>query len=114
MGTRKRMAPLLDADYLVEMYKIYVYEKPIIPTVVGLLSPSEKERLEFDLEFRHGFFTTPFVSGAVPHEFIADLSQHYVKGSKYFFRMYGRYFSRQQVEQFYNFVRDDIFRGKEY
>lgn len=47
-------------------------------------------------------------------EFIAVLGEHYLHGREYFFRMYGDFFPEEIIEELYNFVKDDIFKSKEY
>lgn len=50
-----------------------------------------------------------------PFEFIADLATHYrILGKDNFTKIYSEFFNPEVVEGLYNFVRDDIFRGKEY
>ncbi|MDP3763322.1 MAG: hypothetical protein Q8Q92_01555, partial [bacterium] len=47
-------------------------------------------------------------------EFVAFLSENYVKGKAYFNRRVGELFSEEEYQKVYNFVRDEIFHGREY
>lgn len=47
-------------------------------------------------------------------EFLASLSESYVQGKDHFFKLYKKFFREDAVSTLYDFVRDEIFRGREY
>lgn len=49
-----------------------------------------------------------------PRDFIPNLAVDYARGNDYFTRMYGQIFPADKVGQLYSFIKEDIFKGKEY
>lgn len=49
-----------------------------------------------------------------PAEFIANLGEWYLFGRKTFLKMYGDLFDDMIAEKLYIFVKDEIFKGKEW
>lgn len=54
------------------------------------------------------------LAAKTPRSFIAGMGEHYIKGKDYFTKMYGELFPTNTVNQLYDFVKEDIFKGKEY
>lgn len=84
----------------------------------NLTKEEEKElfyrRLEYGLGYLPGGKGVRMRERGSSNEFIAVLGEHYIHGKEFFFRMYGEFFPQEVVEKLYNFVKDDVFRGKEY
>lgn len=86
---------LEDADFMVSQYPRQE------------LSDQEREKFQFYNKLVYGLMGSS-------HEFIAVLSGHYIFGKSYFFENYGELFDQGIVERLYNFVKEEIFRGREY
>lgn len=54
------------------------------------------------------------LSKTIPSEFIAVLSEFYVEGHDKFLKMYKEFFQETMVEKLYDFVKENVFQGKEY
>jgi len=50
----------------------------------------------------------------LPNEFIPVLGETYLEGTDRFYLMYGEFFPQDTVEQLYNFVKENIFKGMEF
>lgn len=84
----------------------------------NLTKEDEKElfyrRFEYGLGYLPGGRGVSIYKDGSPNEFIAVLGEHYIHGKEFFSRMYGEFFPQEVVEKLYNFVKGDVFRGKEY
>lgn len=82
---------------------VYMAENP--------LSPEDKDfyqRAYYSMGMDHAGFSQSSIG------FINNLSVDYARGKGYFTRMYGKIFTPDQVNNLYIFVKEDIFKGKEY
>ncbi|HBQ50378.1 TPA: hypothetical protein DD690_00155 [Candidatus Daviesbacteria bacterium] len=77
------------------------------------LSEEELEKLDFLTRFHYG--VSYLRQADIPAEFLAIMGEAYVlHGKDYFKKYYGEFFEPEIVERLYDFVKDDIFRGREY
>jgi len=83
---------------------------PKRPVPRGILTPDEEERADFYFHLAYGL--SP--ERPIPDEFISVLAEHYVYGKDYFFRRYSEFFPEEKVRNLFNFVKNEIFKGKEY
>ena len=115
--TSKKFSPLVNAD---DASKASLESLPVSITVWSPkkgLTPQELEKFEFYKTFLHSVGPQSGPTGFEeprPTEFIANLAQHFVHGKDYFKKHYGEFFEPEIVERLYGFVKDDIFRGREY
>lgn len=77
------------------------------------LNEAEFERLKFYGRLHYGVAYL-IVRSDTPVEFVAVMGEIYLNGKDYFKKYYGEFFEPEIVERLYDFVKDDIFRGREY
>lgn len=72
-------------------------------------SQEEKDRVDAYSSLQYGI-----VRSETPEEFISTMGEMYVYGKKHFLDVYSGLLSPQQAGELYAFMREDVFRGKEY
>jgi hypothetical protein len=72
-----------------------------------ILTPQEEESFRLT-RMKYG------VSKDLPIEFLAVAGESYFLGKEYFYKMYIPFFPVKTVDRLYEFMKDDIFEGKEY
>ncbi len=81
------------------------------------LTPEETQELFYSvLDYGLGYDPngTSHKDNIDAREFIAVIGEHYIHGKQYFTSMYSKVFDEERANKLYDFVKEDIFQGKEY
>lgn len=94
---------------------------PTMPVEGGVFTEETKLKLrEVELRltpeenFLLDFYTYVYYGMSWPFEWIGVLGSYYYFGKEWFFEHFGDFFPEEKVENLYGFVKDNIFKGREY
>lgn len=71
-------------------------------------------RFEYGLGYYPGGKGSKIKERTNPNEFLAVLGEYYIHGKDYFIKLYGELLDTHIAKELYQFVKNDIYRGKEY
>lgn len=118
---------ILGEDFATARFKIHDKILTIDPDIKKKRKLSVKKRRDLTEEEQKSYFLYKLTYGLgtrediegverfnFPSEFIAVLGEYYMRGKNYFYSMSELVFPEETVGKLYEFIKTEVFRGKEY